>query len=303
MNKPRLKLGFRNTFENAQLFFMWALKKRFDVICDHENPDYLIYGDSNFGQFDPNILPNAKKIFYTGEPVGREFAEVVDDSYAITFDHVNSPSHYRLPLYVVDMWAAVHDDKFTDDFLYLCHRDIPDPLINFFGKQTNHRLFSYVQTNPNQHIRTGFVKKLIEREMVDCGGPHLNNVGFVVPREGGHTAKIEFLKRRKFNVAFENGSRLGYVTEKLINAYYANTIPVYWGSMSVEREFNPESFINANNCGSAEEVIDKVMSLNADPQKYKAMLTAPPFRDNIPPSCTNIDLFLDWFETFVYEGE
>ena len=38
----------------------------------------------------------------------------------------------------------------------------------------------------------------------------------------------------------------GYVTEKIVNAFLAGSIPIYWGSRAVLEIFNPESFIYAN---------------------------------------------------------
>lgn len=300
----KLRIGYSNTFENAKRFFDWTFSKRFDVIRDDENPNYVIYGDLNFGPFDRMRFPNSKCIFYTGEPVGREYAGELD--YAITFDHVNSPKHYRLPLYVVDMWAAAYDDKFTDDFMYLTKRhNLIDDAYGLWMRHEGHRLVSYVQTNPRQKTRTAFVETLLKHDMVDCGGPHLNNMpkGWVVPREGGHRAKLDFIGKRKFNVAFENGARPGYVTEKLLNAFYANTIPIYWGSVTVGRDFNEEAFINANNHESFESVVEEVLKVSNDPEKYCNMLCAPAFPGDVPPETTDLELFLDWFETFVYDGE
>lgn len=292
----KLRLGFADTFDNAKLFFTWVLSKKYDVILDDVTPDYLIYGDSNFGT-DHKNFPNCIKVFYTGEPVDHTYA---GSDPAITFDHVNSPKHYRLPLYVLDMWAAVYDDKWTGDFFHLINNR-PFRVNDFPTEGT--RPCSYVQTNPNQLIRTGFVEELLKAGLVDCGGPHLNNMGYVVPRQGGHTAKINFIKDRPFNIAFENGTYPGYVTEKILNAFYANVVPVYWGSTTVARDFNPEAFIDARNYKNSDYLIEDLRRIISDESEYEKFLHVPVWKDGIPPSCTDFDLFLDWFDTFIYVGE
>ena len=45
----KLKLGFTDTHDHLAQFFSSVLANRFDVEIDNENPDYLIFGDENFG--------------------------------------------------------------------------------------------------------------------------------------------------------------------------------------------------------------------------------------------------------------
>ena len=62
---------------------------------------------------------------------------------------------------------------------------------------------------------------------IDSGGKYKNNIGAPV------ADKLAFLSEGKFNIAFENSSANGYTTEKLIEAFAAGTIPLYWGDESV----------------------------------------------------------------------
>jgi hypothetical protein len=99
MTKPILKLGFTDTFGAISNFFVNILSEDYTIIRDDVNPDYLIFGDKNFG--NNNVHFNNKrciKIFYTGE---NERPWNYDCHYAITFDHIDDDRHYRLPLYVI----------------------------------------------------------------------------------------------------------------------------------------------------------------------------------------------------------
>ena len=81
----KLKLGFADTHEHLAMFFSTLLANRFDVEIDNKNPDYLIFGDRNFGNNNPTYdAKNCIKIFYTGENA-RPWDYRCHNS--ITFDH------------------------------------------------------------------------------------------------------------------------------------------------------------------------------------------------------------------------
>merc|ERR1719248_199636 len=48
-----------------------------------------------------------------------------------------------------------------------------------------------------------------------------------------------------FVVTFENTDTDGYVTEKIVSAFLAQAIPIYWGTPRVKEMFNPEAFLYA----------------------------------------------------------
>lgn len=296
MSKPPLRLGFSDTFTTAELFFTNVLGNYYDITIDNENPKYLIFGDSNFGHEHDKFNGRAKKIFYTGENVRPTYLTY---NHAITFDPENSPRHYRLPLYVLDMWSAVHFEHWTDDFLQLCNRDLGDPENNW-----NRKFCSFVQSNPKSSVRNTFFPMLCEYKKVDSAGPHLNNTGFTLPRDKLEY-KINFLNKYKFNLAFENQTYPGYVTEKILNAFQANTVPIYWGANNtVQRDFNKKAFINSHDHVTFENVIKYIAHLDSPEGKneYLDMLYQPPFVDNRPNCYTDLHQFYLWWHMFVYEG-
>src|SRR5882724_85552 len=99
-----LRLAFTDTFVTADRFWTSMLSKRYSIIpCNPKDDiDLLIFGDSNFG--NKHLQYNCKKLFYTGENVRPNWNEC---NWAVTFDHINSPKHYRLPLYVLEMHEMV----------------------------------------------------------------------------------------------------------------------------------------------------------------------------------------------------
>ncbi len=102
----------------------------------------------------------------------------------------------------------------------------------------------------------------------------------------------------KFVIAFENSIADGYVTEKITIPMSANAIPLYWGTPSVNKYFNPDSFLSYDNYESLPAMARAVIELDQDEQRYLAMLQQPFFPGNQLPAVIidirrNFDRFLD----------
>jgi alpha(1,3/1,4) fucosyltransferase len=192
-----------------------------------DNPDYLIFNESTYEHVNYNCI----KIFYTGENISPNFNFC---DYAIGFDHLSfSDRYYRLPLYLI---ATVYRPKEiaqaqTIDWtvqLSLTRDDL----------KKKEGFASFVYSNYlADDARKDFFERLSTYKKVNSGGSYLNNIGEIVDN------KIEFEKKHKFSIAFENSSRSGYTTEKLVNSIMAETIPIYWGNPDIGTEFNEEIII------------------------------------------------------------
>lgn len=288
--KKNLKLGFTDTNNQIANFFVAVLSNRFEITVDNENPDYLIFGDRNFGEnnlrYDPNKVV---KIFYTGE---NQRPWDYQCHYAISFDHVENEKMYRLPLYVVY------------DFDNLLKR-IPSFVTTVRKEEdikTKTGFCSFVVRNPNCQKRNEFFHKLSEYKQVDSGGPLFNNIGYVLEYgDNAMKSKLEWLKNYKFNMCFENSSYPGYVTEKLYEAYIGGTIPIYWGSVTVEVDFNPRAFLNWHDYKDDNAFMRAIIELDQNEDKYREMYMQPLFskRVNRFMDLTNLE---NWFEKNVYKG-
>lgn len=290
-------LGFSDTFENCQKFFSEIFSRRYNVIIDNVNPKYLIFGDPNFGQnnlrYDPRCV---KKILYTGENYRPSYFTY---DYAISFDMVNSPNHYRLPLYALEMWAIVQDNITPIGFDYLkgLHSRI-DWEKTFMDAEPK---MSYIQSNGNSTIRNMVLDKLFSSFPVISGGPHRNNIGYNVPRN--RNDKIAFLRNRRINIAIENGMHPGYVTEKILDAFYAHTLPLYLGSPNIDRDFNTDCFMHMREWNfHITNTDNEINQYLVDKQKWCDRMSKPRFKNDIMNCYTQFDNFLDWFDYNVYTG-
>jgi alpha(1,3/1,4) fucosyltransferase len=93
--------------------------------------------------------------------------------------------------------------------------------------------------------RERFFCELNDYKPVRSPGKAMNNCEDLSSRASSdwQSAKLAYLRKFKFTVAFENSCRAGYHTEKLYDAFIADTVPIYWGDPALETMVNPEAVI------------------------------------------------------------
>ena len=63
-------------------------------------------------------------------------------------------------------------------------------------------------------------------------------------------------------------NKIGYTTEKIYEPMMALSIPIYWGNSEVYKDFNTNSFINWNDYGSDEKVVERIIEIDNDDDLY-----------------------------------
>lgn len=252
-----LRINFVDFTDNQPIVnnVLTALRKRYDVqIC--EKPDYLFFSCFGF----EHLRFDGVKIFYTGEDVSPDF-NLCD--YAIGFDEMQFGNRYlRFPNF------ATRDHFITAQQKHLFTQTDLDSKTGFCN-------FVYSNGSWANPLRKQFFEMLSQYKHVDSGGRYLNNIGG--PIGSSMEDKLAFQSRYKFSIAFENGQSDGYTTEKILDAFAAKTIPIYWGNPHVAKDFNEKAFINCNNYASLEEVVERVKEIDNDDELYRAMLAEPIF--------------------------
>ena len=245
------------TFDINNNFFIKLLSDFYDikVVSPEENPDILFY--SIFGNNHLNL--NAKrKIFYTGEAIPQE----PNADFNITFDNDND-NNCRLPL-----WLCYLNDTIKNDYNNKIQNKIEAPQKSKFCS-------IICQQDNVENTRSEIVNKLSKYKCVDCGGKFMNNIGYVVPRGNNCSGKIEHNNNYKFVIAFENRDYTGYVTEKICDAYKSKCIPIYWGTKDVVKDFNPNTFINANDFVSMDELVEYIINVDNNDNLYASYFKEP----------------------------
>jgi hypothetical protein len=110
--------------------------------------------------------------------------------------------------------------------------------------------------------------------------------GFGLPfgngdHERNQLKKYYVISPYKFCMAYENTNKLGYVTEKLLQAKTSGCIPIYWGSDYVLKDFNPNGFIYVNNFNSIKDVLEYVKIVDNDQSLYQTIHNSPIFHYDI----------------------
>lgn len=249
----RLKFTHTPLFRTEQRL-LDILQEKFPIEITDESPDYVI--GSVFTPFEQLRYKNSVKILFTGENVTPDF-NVYD--YAIGFDHIQFEDRYlRLPLYCLYPEFDLIE-KFNPANLDL-------------SQLAQRKFCSFVVSNGNgaDPIRTEFFHELCKYKKVDSAGRYLNNMG------GGYLEdKIKFIANYKFNIAFENSAISGYTTEKVMEPMKVNSIPIYWGNPSVDKDFNTKSIICLQDFSSIKECIEYIIELDNNDNLYTSKLCEP----------------------------
>jgi hypothetical protein len=245
-------------------YILTRLRPHFNLEIVDE-PDYLFYSVIGFEHAHPRY-DHCVKIWFTDENFRPNFSNC---DYAVSFDYLaDEPRHLRLPNYVKDLVPGelVKTASFN-----------PEAIL-----KSKTRFSSFICSNNEAQTRLLFYRKLSAYKPVDSAGSVFNNMGYrAAPGLAGPRGKLEFITPYKFSIAFENSRYPGYTTEKIVAPMKINSLPIYWGNPLIAREFNPKSFINCNDYPSLDDVVDEVVQLDQDDDRYLSMLSEPWFNDNI----------------------
>ncbi len=249
-------------FDTNNNYFTNLLRKygnyHVKIIEPTQNPDILFY--SIFGNSHKNLKAK-RKVFFSGEPYGQRN----DADFNISFDP-NSHKNTRLPL-----WLCYFSNSILDESIKRKNKKGNN---NIYEKRA--KFCSFIASGPGlKNNRKEFVDKLSQYKMVDCGGRYLNNIGGEVPIGLNCSGKIEHNNNYKFAIAFESASYPGYVTEKICDVYKSNCIPIYWGHPDIIKDFNPKTFINANDFTNFDELVEYIIKVDNDYELYASFFKEP----------------------------
>lgn len=226
-----------------------------------EDPDYVVCGFSENRYYEYCASPQVR-IMYSGENYIPDF-NLIDyaiSPYPISF----GDRHFQLPACV---WPQSH-------WFALSHRERGGISADILKSKPYFANF-IVGHESEFNIRGDFFKKLSAYKRVESAGTYLNNMpdGQTVSWLDG--SKTDLQRKCKFTLCFESTNHYGFVTEKIMDAFYADTIPVYYGSSTVTDIFNRDAFINCSDYPSFDAVIERIKELDQDDEQYLQMLRQP----------------------------
>jgi hypothetical protein len=271
VKKKRIAINFAGPLaagsEPGSYPFKSILESRYEVEIS-DRPDYL-FVTQNPKSYRALLLRYDSapiRIFNSGEAIVPDF-NLCD--YGIGFD----------PIGFGDRYFNVHP------FVFFGRGRDPEvlrrPKSGAELLRTKERFCDFIYSNPWAHpLRDRFFEQLGSYKTVDSAGRHLKNCDDLsFDAEDWERPKLEFQRRYKFSIAFENARHVGYTTEKLIHPLLADSVPIYWGNPEVGRYFNPNAFVDANRIDSLDELIDRVQRIDGDDALYASIVEQPGFTE------------------------
>lgn len=258
--KPIIRIKYcDNPKVDYDNFYITEAMKTFcnPVICDE--PDILFY--SCFSR-EHTKFKNVVKVFFTEENVHPDFNEC---DYAISCQPMQYGNRY--------FQLAGHNRNMDERANDRSHLNI--------NEKTRFCNFIYSNDNPlhdGARLRIEFCELLSKYKPVDCPGRVLHNMDSPELSTRYHMnwveSKVNFIRKYKFTIAWENTYGEGYTTEKLADPLMAGSVPIYWGY--VPNYINPKSIINVSDFSNFSELVEYIKYLDNDDNAYREILLSEP---------------------------
>lgn len=256
MKTIRIKfVGFSADFDDHNNLYVDCLKNHYHIEYS-EKPQYVFC--SMFGTPFEYVNYSGIRIFCSGENFTPDFTSV---DYAISFDRMVYTDRYlRMPIYYFDSRAKELDKLSVNS-------DSRECFCNF--------IYGHQSAN---NIRESIYNALNEYKRVNSAGTFMNNM----PNHkicSNYEQKMMLLQHSKFTIACESVEQDGFVTEKILHALAAGSIPIYFGSKSIDQDFNPRSFIDYRNFDSINSLVDYIKFVDQNEEVYRQYTNATKYAE------------------------
>lgn len=154
------------------------------------------------------------------------------------------------------------------------------------------RFCLFCVSNGSNWVRNDFFEKLSKYKQVDSCGSFMNNMPNNERCPQDPAEYMEYISQYKFMICFENKPQRNYLTEKLFNSYYAETIPIYWGCTNVSDYINMDSILYLKTEHSEkdmENLIEDIILLDNDDEEYQRRYNCELFRGGVLPDEFNLE--------------
>jgi hypothetical protein len=250
--------GFDANCNWFNLLFREALNDReINFNASPSEADVIVF--SCFGDQHHNYKNSkATKIFYTGE---NQRADLSVADYSLSFDYEShNGRNFRLPHWYmyVNWWNESNFPHARITKEKLLHKYTTEEI--FARKE----FCSIVIGNPVRN-RIEVAQKLDTYKPV-----HGYGRVFGRPYDG---CKVDLLSKYKYNICFENSIYPGYVTEKLLEAKVAGCIPIYYGTETVNTDFNEACFINYTKLNDSSKLLNRIIEIETDYSIFNSIVS------------------------------
>ena len=225
-----------------------SLKYRVFKLSDREYLQKISYGLEK-----PSAQQNMKNIWYTGENRRPPEDNDVWDAFLSFELDTSIEKNIYLPFWITRLGQNVEEVQEKIDEMLKPRKPI-----------LNKTKFACSFVGNPEPMRLRFIKEFAKFHKIDLFGSTFNN-------RVQNKAKI--LEEYNFNVCFENDLYPGYVTEKAIEAWQSEAIPIWWG-LDNAKYLNPGALIDVNKLG-INDSLREIAILSSDEARMYSIRSQP----------------------------
>jgi len=243
----------------------------YEISLDPFHANVLI---ESYGSKLCNLKPWKYKIFYSGESVPISYA----DYDIVLCNEPMKANRIDLPLFAMYIY--------NHDFL---QRLSMRPVIT----KPPSKFCCFIVSNPDARVRNHIFDRLNTYKRVDSYGRHRNNMQYQTLPPYWTQGYWDLISQYKFMLCFENNKIGTYMTEKIVNAYLANVVPLYWSTHHAKNVFDMRSMIFLENENEPREVdafLQQIIAMDQNDALYLECVNRPMFRQ---PRCMENQYSLD----------
>jgi hypothetical protein len=251
------------------------------------------YAPENGYRVNKTANPHQKSIFFCGEFGGYDNSLVekfapdlfVHDNIDVALRPDNLPTYY-VPLYISSFFER-KQNTWNDLIKPSNEKELDIWARNILKSKTKFMAYQHGNCVP---LREHVFDLISEYKQVDGLGKCKRNVNTTDTRPPGssnlkphysfHDDAVDRYSAYKFVLAFENHANSWYQSEKLMNVLLANAIPIYYGAHDIHESFSEHSFVHANRFMNFHEMVEYIIELDQDDEKYIQVLKQPWLHNN-----------------------
>ncbi len=239
-NKIKIEIGLTPKTEAKALdgkfyFYDWAndynveddwfvkfTRKNIDPI----NTRFNFYGVYGKGRFVRNEI-DGKKIFFSPENLDKKFMKwnILFGDYCLPyvdlgmgFGDIKKDNYLRFPLWILYLFSPEANKNDIENTIYKINNT----------RYQKSKVCTLIAGHDKHGTRKMILDGVADLMPIDCAGRWQNNTKDLWEKYNNN--KIKYLEEFKFNICPENINTKNYVTEKLFEAFLADSIPIYYGS-------------------------------------------------------------------------
>lgn len=294
VNNRIIRIQFKNWYDGFKVDDLGPIfnnnvylkENRIILEITDTNPDFIVYGVFGDFLYQSSIDDKkAVKILFITEPVSADF---IFFDYCIGFE----PYDYggRNCFYPFFLYSSYVDGAIPKQLNY-------QQAVDFLKSKTS--FCEMVYSHDGRDVsRKKYFELLSSYKKVESAGTYLNNQpGFnTVDYRNNSKTKFDFQKKAKFSLCIQSIKKEWFINEKIMHAFYAHEIPIFYGCDEVKKIFNPERFINISDYPDEKKLLDKIIEIDSNDNLFCEIVSKPIFVDN-----NFINKTLDNACRFVYE--